>query len=131
MILTTYFSMVRHLPKDIEPISIARKTPTDMKDYPNLFPPAHLLRAFKDGDVSVDEYKEVYNREVLSRLRAADVYDELDGKALVCYEKSSDFCHRHLVSAWLRENGFDCHEFERANTAHKESECEQLSLFDV
>ena len=31
--------------------------------------------------------------------------------ALVCYEKPSDFCHRHLVADWLNKNGFECKEF--------------------
>ena len=30
--------------------------------------------------------------------------------ALVCYEKPSDFCHRHLVADWLNKNGYDCEE---------------------
>lgn len=25
--------------------------------------------------------------------------------ALICYEKSSDFCHRHLVAEWLAQHG--------------------------
>lgn len=31
--------------------------------------------------------------------------------ALICYEKPSDFCHRHLVSEWLNQNGFKCEEW--------------------
>lgn len=31
--------------------------------------------------------------------------------ALVCYEKPSDFCHRHLVAQWLSQNGFKCKEW--------------------
>lgn len=33
--------------------------------------------------------------------------------ALVCYEKPTDFCHRHLVAEWLCKNGFECHEWKR------------------
>ena len=25
--------------------------------------------------------------------------------ALICYEKPSDFCHRHLVADWMTKNG--------------------------
>jgi SAM-dependent methyltransferase len=32
--------------------------------------------------------------------------------ALICYEKPSDFCHRHLVADWLNENGIECKEWE-------------------
>lgn len=31
--------------------------------------------------------------------------------ALICYEKPSDFCHRHLVADWLIKNGFKCREW--------------------
>ena len=31
--------------------------------------------------------------------------------ALICYEKPSDFCHRHLVAEWLNQNGFKCEEW--------------------
>lgn len=32
--------------------------------------------------------------------------------ALVCYEKSTDFCHRHLVAEWLCNNGIPCIEWK-------------------
>ena len=28
-----------------------------------------------------------------------------DGAVLLCWEKSSDFCHRHLLASFLREHG--------------------------
>lgn len=31
---------------------------------------------------------------------------------LICYEKPSDFCHRHLVADWLNKNGVKCKEYE-------------------
>ena len=33
--------------------------------------------------------------------------------ALVCYEKTGDFCHRHLVASWLMEANFDVIEFRK------------------
>lgn len=30
--------------------------------------------------------------------------------ALICYEKPTDFCHRHLVAEWLTTNGIKCDE---------------------
>ncbi len=35
---------------------------------------------------------------------------ELQGMILLCYEKTGDFCHRHLVAEWLREAKFDVEE---------------------
>lgn len=31
--------------------------------------------------------------------------------ALICYEKPSDFCHRHLVADWLNKHGIKVEEF--------------------
>ena len=29
---------------------------------------------------------------------------------LLCYEKPSDWCHRHVLAGWLRKEGFDVDE---------------------
>lgn len=67
-----------------------------------------------------DYYIEHFQSEVLDKLDVATVIKELNllvpnvnGKdiALICYEKPSDFCHRHLVSEWLNQNGFQCEEW--------------------
>ena len=45
-----------------------------------------------------------YSKEELDKLDPKQVYEELGENAvLLCWEKSSDFCHRHLVSEWLSE----------------------------
>ena len=31
--------------------------------------------------------------------------------ALICYEKPTDFCHRHLVADWFNKNGIRCKEY--------------------
>ena len=49
------------------------------------------------------------------QLNADDIVKELASISqdkdvvLICYEgiKNNDFCHRHLVSQWLRENSYD------------------------
>lgn len=44
-------------------------------------------------------------------LNPNDILKELGEDAvLLCYEKPGDFCHRHLVSQWLNENGIRCSE---------------------
>lgn len=46
-------------------------------------------------------YMEEYYKEVLSKLNPEKVYEDLDNSILLCYEDSSEFCHRHIVAAWL------------------------------
>lgn len=44
----------------------------------------------------------------------------------MCYEKSEDFCHRHLVAEWLTGAGFPVEEFRE----QEETQIwEQESLF--
>ena len=50
---------------------------------------------------SVIYYMEKYYETVLSQLEPKEVFDELDGKVLLCYEESKEFCHRHIVATWL------------------------------
>lgn len=62
-------------------------------------------------------YIEHFDSEVLNLLDAKTIYEELSkmsgGKdiVLICYEKPSDFCHRHLVAKWLAKNGIPCEEY--------------------
>lgn len=93
-------------------ISIARWTPPAIyiESYPDLFPSAQLLSDYKKFLITKEEYIETYNKQ-LEKLDSNKVYKDLDGCILLCYEKSSDFCHRHLVGSWLKGNGFLVEEF--------------------
>lgn len=64
-------------------------------------------------------YIKCFTEQVLNNLDPSKVYQELRDLAksvdiaLICYEKPSDFCHRHLVASWLRNNGYDCEEYKQ------------------
>ncbi len=66
-----------------------------------------------------NDYIKHFHEEVLSPLDAQKVYRELCQLAgssdivLLCYEKSGDFCHRHLVAEWFREHEIPCEEWRR------------------
>ena len=123
MIYTSYFAAIRKLPDYIEPVSIARRSPTWYagKTYLKLAPPWDILEKYKrDGNEA--DYIQAYRERVLSRLNPDEVVRELyagtskSGIALICYEKPGDFCHRHLVADWLNENGLECLEWEGDST---------------
>ena len=42
-----------------------------------------------------------YYETVLSQLDPKQVYDELEGRILLCFENPDEFCHRHIVAEWL------------------------------
>lgn len=116
---TSYFAKV---PQIEYPLSIARINPEwyDNPSYPKLAPSKELLFDFKYGDHKGDT--EFYTTEFLKYLETLDfkevmqelsgIYgpDALDRLTLLCYEKPNDFCHRHLVATWLRQNGADISE---------------------
>jgi hypothetical protein len=107
-IYTSYFAKLKTLPSDILPISICAKTPFwyDGVQYPKLAPSWSILCEYKLGR-DEDAYCFRFHREVLGKLNAELVLEELRNLSgskdavLVCYEKPADFCHRHLVAAWL------------------------------
>lgn len=127
-IYTTYFANLRHLPASVTPICIALYPPkgTVIAKYPALAPTPDILREYK-ASACMDEkdrqarYIKRYYQEVLSRLSPRQVIADLkqlsqnQDIALVCFEKSQDFCHRHLAISWLApylseagiENGFE------------------------
>jgi uncharacterized protein YeaO (DUF488 family) len=119
MIYTSYFAKVKKLPQNVVPISIAIKAPTGWNglEFKALAPKWSFLSVWKqtqDNDYYIAEYqKQVLNQlnpeEVVKRLYALSYNHDV---ALICYEKSESFCHRHLVTDWLNSNGFQCVEWQ-------------------
>lgn len=119
MIYTTYFAKLRKLPKHIVPIAICGKMPPGYTglQYKQLAPRFDFFTEWKvTGDDAY--FVRCYNDIILSALEPAFVVNTLkqlagsDDIALVCYEKSTDFCHRHLVADWLRVAGIQVEEFK-------------------
>ena len=68
-----------------------------------------------------DYYIKCFNEQVLNKLDVLEVirnlFDMANGQdiCLICYEKPTDFCHRHLVAEWLRKYDFKCKEWKSKN----------------
>jgi len=121
MIYTSYFAKLKSLPENIITISICGKAPDWYKglQYKKLAPKYGFFMEWKKNHDN-DYYIEHFNKEVLSTLSADEVIDDIGflvaynqskDICLICYEKPSDFCHRHLVANWLKRNGFPCKEY--------------------
>ena len=120
-IYTSYFANLKNLEKDdIVPIGICCYPPKWFKG-PNLraiAPSPDILEKCKSSHA---EYEKRYRAEVLSLFKDANILLERIsfiscGKdaALCCYEKPSDFCHRHILAKWLEEQtGIKVEEFEK------------------
>lgn len=124
MIYTSYFAKLKSLPENIIPISICGKAPDWYKglQYKKLAPKYGFFMEWKKNHDN-DYYIKCFSEQVLDKLNVLTVMRDLIdlvnstenhiGKeiALICYEKPSDFCHRHLVADWLRKNGLQCEEW--------------------
>lgn len=85
-------------------VAICGKSPAFFKgmEYKKLAPKYWFFKKYKE-DHDEEFYIKHYYLEVLSKLDPQKVYEELDGKILLCYEKETDFCHRFLVADWLEQ----------------------------
>ena len=122
MIYTSYFAKLKSLPDNIVPISICGKAPDWYKglQYKKLAPKYDFFMKWKENHDN-DYYIKCFNEQVLDKLNVLtvlrDLIDlagaDLTGKefCLLCYEKPSDFCHRHLVAAWFNKNLVACEEY--------------------
>lgn len=109
MIYTSYYANVNNFSKKLTPVSISRFAPEwyDGLHDTNLAPPEELLLGYKAGKYSKEDYIRIYN-DYLNTLSPFDIHAKYQDHLLLCYEKTEDFCHRHLLSEWLNKNGIGC-----------------------
>lgn len=126
MIYTSYFAKLKKLPSDVIPISICAKAPTWYSglEYKKLAPSYDILMQYKSNpneELYIKRFKEeILNKRLITQtvLDLLALVGNLKGLnyspdiCLLCYEKPTDFCHRHLVADWLNENGYDVKELE-------------------
>ena len=60
---------------------------------------SYFAKCKEDGDE--EAYRKSYYEQVLRKLDAQKVYDDLKDKTLLCWEKSGKFCHRRIVAEWI------------------------------
>jgi uncharacterized protein (DUF488 family) len=125
MIYTGYFAQLKNYPTYVVPISICAKAPDWYKglQYKKLAPKYSILMDYKQ-DKNEKIYTERFNKEVLDLLDPEDTVNNLLAAVgnfkglnyfteiiLLCYEKPSDFCHRHIVADWLISYGYETQEY--------------------
>ena len=117
-VYTSYFAKAYQYPDDkytCIAISVGVPKAINVKSYKKLAPLWDIVQEYKNNGGDIERYKSRYYNEVLNKLNIDEVYKELEelsgGKnvVLLCYEgiRNNDFCHRHLVSQWLRQNGYE------------------------
>ena len=117
MLYTGYFAKLKQYEeKGLIPIAICGKSPDWYKGlkYKKLAPHKDWFIEWKEYNKSNAWYIEKYYRTVLNIQDKDTVIKELTDLAknkdvvLLCYEKPTDFCHRHLVASWLKIEEYNC-----------------------
>lgn len=130
-IRTSYFGNHR-IPSSFVKVSISRFPPENFggMQYLKLAPPPELLRQVKQSK-DHETYTKLYKQLVFDHLTKEEVLQDLEkisticgGKdiILLCFERPTDFCHRHLVAEFL---GPDVQEYQN----EQEDETPLNSLF--
>lgn len=104
VLYTSYFAKSANNPKAV---SISAVVPTWYKGRQSLVaaPDWAFVSAYKEGRLTQQEYETVY-RTKLDKLGEEKVLSQFtDGDVLLCWEKPTDFCHRHILAQWLNERG--------------------------
>lgn len=95
--------------KDPNAVSIARYidsryNPYRGKKYLDLAPSPALFKAWKNRELTEQEYEERFYQETLTKTTPQKVLADLgDESILLCYEPPGEFCHRRIVARWLEE----------------------------
>lgn len=77
------------------------------KCFLDLAPKESFFRTWRNniGKISEEEnnkyYIEEYYKQILAKLDPEEIHNKLCYNILLCYEDSNQFCHRHIVAAWL------------------------------
>lgn len=117
MIYTSYYAVMQKIPKTIIPVSISKGIPAWYlgQSYNILAPRWNTVDKYRKGG-SWEEYIKEYYDTILNKLDPTRVMNDLkeigNDVVLLCYEKSRDNCHRHLVAQWLRDNDIQCEEYK-------------------
>ncbi|MBR4315579.1 MAG: DUF488 family protein [Alphaproteobacteria bacterium] len=128
MIYTSYYAIIKKLIKHgfTDFVAISGWIPDFYKNLMNnsnddkityrriieLSPRKDWFFDWKEGKFDNNEYVRLYYETVLNKLDINEISKRLkENSVLLCYEKPSDFCHRHLIADWLNKNNIDCKEF--------------------
>lgn len=131
MLYTSYFGRINEVQRaGLKPVNVSLWAPNWFRGAHalELAPANSTLTKYKAGRLSNDGYLVEY-AEILKRLNPRKIAERYDGCALLCYEKSDDFCHRHLIREWLGYFGIDSEEWDGQKIKNEPKRFTQQSLF--
>lgn len=139
---TSYYANIKNMPKKCMLVPISLVIPdfiremSDVTIVKNNFiaPDRELLDDIKSGKIDEVEYKKRYVKKICDYINncpkfktLADWAEEVnryygtsyDSICFLCYERSEEFCHRHIFSKMLNMYGVQCEELGHKNVENK------------
>ena len=121
LIYTSYYSRLRRIDGSVYyPIAISAYVPKFFSglSFLMLAPSRELVLAYKNAvGMTEEKFTALYTADRLWTHTPSEIVDRIFGAVpngmtpvLLCYEKSGDFCHRHILARWLTEGGYPCQE---------------------
>lgn len=122
MIYTGYYAKLnKYEEAGLIPVAISGTIPefyTNRLRYSDFAPRYSFFKAWRAGEIDNFEYTIMY-KDYLDTLDKKEIKEDFDSPhkcsnmILLCYEKTGDFCHRHILADWLEENfGYRVEEYE-------------------
>lgn len=72
---------------------------------PNLAPTKELLKSYRDGAITWDDYETRFMALMAERrIEDLPIRDLIDNACLLCSEETPEQCHRRLVAEYLQEH---------------------------
>lgn len=128
MIYTSYFA--RYTGSNGVSVSIGTpKWVENIEKCYELMPPWELVNGYKNGSITRKEYRKAYIKQLKS-LDVAKVYNKLNDKVLLCFERAGEFCHRQIIREWFIRNGYKCEELVGNNEVATCIRCKHASQYD-
>lgn len=121
MYYTSYFANVKKLNKEkFRFVSITASKPDfcgdDIEDWSFIGPSLTLLKAYKKEHITKEEYIKTYVKflnDSWNTFKDFLILNEDKNIVMLCYEKPSDFCHRHILRNFLNTKGIECKEIDQ------------------
>ena len=123
MYYTSYFAYVRKLNKEkFRFVCVTASKPdfcdNSIEDWSFLGPSLNALKAYKKQQITKEEYITLYVIKLndnWNRFKDFLILNENENIVLLCYEKSSEFCHRHILRNFLNTKGLECKEIDASD----------------
>lgn len=121
MYFTSYFGNIKNINmKKYKLVCITNSKPSfcdsSIEDWSFLGPTKELLKLYKNNKINEKEYTKIYLQYIDDKWTEIKDFlhqHENENIVMLCYEKSTDFCHRHLLRTYLNTKGIDCKELTK------------------